>query len=92
MCRPLMLTKKHRCIKQRGLATPVNSRYYWKKVCCFFIFGAFSKKKTETETGAKVDAKATDGSTPLHKAAYGGHLPCIFLLLEWGAKISRQVC
>lgn len=34
--------------------------------------------------------QAQDGSTPLHKSAYGGHLPCLFLLLEWGAKISRQ--
>ena len=41
-----------------------------------------------SECGGDPDLRDSRGRTPLHSAAYGGHIECCKLLVEYGAKWS----
>lgn len=42
-------------------------------------------------TGAVVDARCKDGETPLMRAAYNGHLPCVETLIAAGEHVCLSV-
>ncbi|KAF0719410.1 hypothetical protein AaE_010459 [Aphanomyces astaci] len=60
-----------------------------------WIFNSFSSCTHEiarllVEGGGDVDARNATGHTPLHKAALGGHMACVALLIESHANVLRK--
>ena len=59
---------------------------------CFlsFVFQVSTINRLLAASPGLVDACDEDGYTPLHRAAYGGHMEAVSALLAAGAKVNRQ--